>query len=216
MTFLAPWAGIIGAAIGVPLLVSLYLLKLRRKPLKVSSVLLWEQAVQDLQANVPLRWLRWSWLMLLQLAALGCLLAAMARPTIAGGAEMGSAARAIIVIDASASMSARDGGGGTIEKPATRLDEAKRRAVEFVEQLRRSGSGSRAQAMVIAFGREASVVQGFTGDARALGEAIEGIGGTDEVGRMDDVVRIAGASALAGVETERLDGGARTAMVVFS
>ncbi len=218
IAFLAPWAGIIGAAIGVPLLVSLYLLKLRRKPLKVSSVLLWEQAVQDLQANVPLRWLKWSWWMVLQLVALGCLLIAMARPTVPGGAEMGGAARAIIVIDASASMSAIDGAGGTIEKPATRLDEAKRRAVEFVEQLRRAG-GTRAQAMVMCFSHEARVVQGFTGDARALREAIEGIRGTDEVAgveAMDDVVRIAGAAALAGVDAEGVRAGPRTAMVVFS
>ena len=142
MTFLAPIAGLIGAAIGVPLLLALYLLKLRRKPLKVSSTLLWEQAVQDLHANVPLRWLKWSWLLALQLIVLGCLLAALARPAIPGTATV--AARTIMVIDCSASMSSRDGArsGSTNAEARTRLEEAKEGALALIEQMRRA-SGQR-------------------------------------------------------------------------
>ncbi len=211
MTFLAPIAGLIGAAIGVPALVALYLLKLRRKPLKVSSVLLWEQAVQDLQANVPLRWLKWSWLLALQLVALGCLLAALARPAVPGTA--GVAARTILVIDSSASMSARDGSRQTPDVPKTRLEQAKQNALALIEQMRRA-PGVRAEGMVIAMAATARVVQGFTSDTRTLRDAVQGIQPTDQPANLDDVARIVGAAALAGADGE--SAGPRTSMVVFS
>jgi hypothetical protein len=211
MTFLAPAAGLIGAAVGVPLLVALYLLKLRRKPLKVSSTLLWEQAVQDLQANVPLRWLKWSWLLLVQMGALGCLLIALARPAVPGTA--GVAARTILVIDCSASMSARDGDGGPLGEQRTRLEEAKRDALALVEQMRRA-SGLRAEGMVVAMGATTRVVRGFTSDTRELRDAIDAIGPTDQPANLDEVVQIASAAALAGTDSERE--GPRTALVVFS
>ncbi|MFY7874007.1 MAG: dihydroxy-acid dehydratase, partial [Pirellula sp.] len=54
----------------LPLLLALYLLKLRRRPLRVVSTLFWPRASEDAQVNVPLRWLRPSWLLLLHLLAL--------------------------------------------------------------------------------------------------------------------------------------------------
>mgnify|MGYP002146759074 FL=1 len=54
MTFLAPTSSLLAAAVVLPLLVAMYLLKLRRRPLRVSSVLLWEKFGSDLQVNVPL------------------------------------------------------------------------------------------------------------------------------------------------------------------
>ncbi len=217
MTFLAPIAGLIGALIGVPLLLALYLLKLRRKPLKVSSTLLWEQTVQDLQANVPLRWLKWSWLLLLQLIILACLLVAMARPAIPGTASV--AARTIIVIDASASMSARDGartGSQTVE-PRTRLDEAKDAALALIEQMRRSGGvggGQRSEGMVISMAATTRVVRGFTSDHRELRDAVQSIQPTDQPANLDEVVRIASAAALAGSDGNSL--AQRTALIFFS
>ena len=54
VTFLAPTSSLLAAAVVLPLLVAMYLLKLRRRPLRVSSVLLWEKFGSDLQVNVPL------------------------------------------------------------------------------------------------------------------------------------------------------------------
>ncbi len=217
MTFLAPIAGLIGALIGVPLLIALYLLKLRRKPLKVSSTLLWEQAVQDLQANVPLRWLKWSWLLLLQLVILACLLVAMARPAIPGTATV--AARTIIVIDASASMSALDGArtGSPSAEPRTRLDEAKDAALALIEQMRRAGGvggGQRSEGMVISMAATTRVVRGFTSDHRELRDAVQSIQPTDQPANLDEVVRIASAAALAGSDGNSL--AQRTALILFS
>lgn len=213
MTFLAPIAGLIGAAIGVPLLLALYLLKLRRKPLKVSSTLLWEQAVQDLHANVPLRWLKWSWLLALQLIVLACLLAALARPAIPGTATV--AARTIIVIDCSASMSAHDGdrtGAAGIE-PRTRFDEAKDKALALIEQMRRA-SGQRAEGMVIEMAAAARVAHSFTPDHRELRDAVQAIQPTDQPANLDEVVRIASAAALSGSDGNSL--AQRTSLIIFS
>ena len=71
MTFLAPSAGLLAAAFVVPLLLSLYFLKLRRRPVRVSSTMLWRRAVHDLQVNAPFRMIKPSWLLLLQLLARG-------------------------------------------------------------------------------------------------------------------------------------------------
>ncbi|MFY7896637.1 MAG: BatA domain-containing protein, partial [Phycisphaerales bacterium] len=76
MTFLAPLPAIIAACICVPALLALYLLKLRRRPVRVGSVLFWPKASEDTQANVPLRMIRPSWLLLLHLLALAALLIA--------------------------------------------------------------------------------------------------------------------------------------------
>lgn len=191
MTFLSPTAGIVGAAIAVPLLIALYFLKLRRKPLRVSSTLLWEQVVQDLQANVPLRWLRASWVLVLQLLALVMLLGALARPAIP--AEATVAARTVIIIDRSASMSAKDGvqdgaiGAIDAPEPFTRLEQARAEARRIIEDLRRSSAGPggrRPEAMIVGLAREARVLAPFTSDLPTLREAIDLATATDQPGEL--------------------------------
>src|SRR5690606_30850753 len=118
VTFLSPLPAIIAAAIAVPALLVLYFLKLRRRPLRVSSTLLWEEAVRDLQVNVPLRMLRFSWLLVLQLLILTLFLLALARPALRVQGE--TPPRVVLLIDRSASMSARDGTDGR-----TRLEDAR-------------------------------------------------------------------------------------------
>lgn len=202
MTFLAPIAGIVGAAIAVPILIALYLLKLRRRVAKVSTIALWEAAVRDVQANVPLRWIKPSWLLALQMLGLACLLMALARPALP--TEAGVRQRTIFVIDHSAAMSARDGVGPMVREPGsdapkapTRLDEAKRKALDVITQMESSG-GRRAETMVIALAADAQIVQGYTSDTRRLREAIESIGPTDQPGLLEDAARLATAGASTG------------------
>jgi len=90
MTLLAPADAIVAAAVGGLLLVLLYILRLRRRPLRVSSILHWPKAVVDAQANEPFQRLRPSWLMALQAAALALLSLAAGRPVLDDGGGGGS------------------------------------------------------------------------------------------------------------------------------
>ena len=74
MSFLSPLTAIVAAAVAVPLLVSLYFLKLRRKPMAVPSTLLWSKSIQDLQVNAPFQRIRNNLLLWLQLLLLALLL----------------------------------------------------------------------------------------------------------------------------------------------
>lgn len=173
MTLLAPWQALVALSVAGPVLVALYMLKLRRRPVVVSATAFWEQAVRDLEVNVPLRWLRPSWLLALQAAALGLLVAALGRPALTGGGT--AAAHVVLVIDRSASMGASDAARG-----GTRLEEASRRAMQRVDRLARSGFGG--EVTVIAFGARAERLAGPTSDLRLARDAIERIEPTDETG----------------------------------
>ena len=175
MTFLNPVAGIIGASIAVPALLLLYFLKLRRRPLRVSSTLLWERAVHDLQVNVPFRWLRFSWLLLLQLLALAALLGALARPAI--NMQQAASRRTVVLIDRSASMQAADGGFDAGGAPRSRLEQSRQAARRFVESVLASGGG---EAMVVVFAARPQTLTPLTASLDDLLAAIDSITPTDQ------------------------------------
>src|SRR5438067_2372965 len=64
----------------VPVIVFLYLLKLKRRSVTVSSVLLWSRLLKDVQANSPFQKLRRNLLLLLQLLIVALAIFALARP----------------------------------------------------------------------------------------------------------------------------------------
>lgn len=104
MSFLTPLALTL-SALAIPI-VLLYMLRLRRTEMPISSTFLWQQLVRDREANAPWQRLRLSWLLLLQLLILTALVIALARPftevkTITTG-------RIVLLLDASASMNATD------------------------------------------------------------------------------------------------------------
>ncbi len=104
MSFLTPLALAL-SALAIPI-VLLYMLRLRRIEMPISSTFLWQQLVRDREANAPWQRLRLSWLLLLQLLILAALVVALARPftevkTITTG-------RIVLLLDASASMNATD------------------------------------------------------------------------------------------------------------
>jgi len=104
MAFLTPLA-LLGALLAIPI-VLLYMLRLRRREVHVSSTYLWQRLLQDSAANTPWQRLRRSLLLLLQLLILAALVLALARPFMAVPA-VGSG-RIVVLLDASASMSAAD------------------------------------------------------------------------------------------------------------
>src|SRR4029453_16820908 len=96
-------------ALAIPIII-FYMLRLRREELNVSSELLWRRALQDRTANAPWQRLRRNLLLLLQLLLLVLLVASLARPFLFSDAP--AAGNIVVVLDASASMQARDEEGG--------------------------------------------------------------------------------------------------------
>ncbi len=167
MSFLAPGAFFLGLLL--PVIVALYLLKLRRTEREVSSTYLWRRMVRDVEANAPWQKLRPNLLLLLQLLFLAALIFALTRPFHWSEGLSGEAA--IFIIDSSASMSATD-------TTPSRLEAAKSRARQLVDELPDS-----ARVTVIEAGQEAAVRASSSRDRRQAHLAIEsiqsGTGGSD-------------------------------------
>jgi hypothetical protein len=104
MQLLTP-AGLALLALAVPILL-LYMLKLRRKPVQVSSTLLWERLLRDQQANTPWQKLKRNLLLFLQLLILAALVLAFTRPALP--TPVVASGSVIVLLDASASMNATD------------------------------------------------------------------------------------------------------------
>ncbi len=107
MRFLNP-AGFLGLLLAAPI-VLLYLLRLHRRNVPVPSLLLWEAVLADRYANRPWQKLRRNWLLFLQLLILLALVCGMARPALP--APLTFHGQVIVLLDASASMQARDADG---------------------------------------------------------------------------------------------------------
>jgi hypothetical protein len=176
MSFLNPWAWLWLAPLAAAI-VFLYLLKLKRPPRMVSSVMLWNRVIADLQANAPFQKLRRNLLLYLQLLALLAIVGARARPFVrAAGFEGQSLA---IIIDTSGSMKATDVAGA-------RFGAAKQIALKAVDDLGRGDTMA-----VIAASSGTRVVSPFTSDRRALAAAIDSIECTDTTTHLEDAVRLA-------------------------
>ena len=179
MSFLSPLA-LLGLLF-LPVVVAMYLLKLRRDQQVVPSTLLWKRLVTDVEANAPWQKLRRSLLLLLQLLLVALLAILAARPFFERPA--GLAGDVVVVIDTSASM-------GSTDTPPTRLAQAKDRVLEALKELPADGTVS-----VIAAGRTARVVVNGTTDLGRVRAAIESISVSASTGDLGDALNLADALA---------------------
>jgi Ca-activated chloride channel homolog len=167
MSFLAPAAFALAALL--PIIIAMYLLKLRRTEQVVSSVYLWKRMVRDLEANAPWQRLRRNPLLLLQLLFLAVLITALAQPFT--WTEGASGASVIFILDTSASMAA-------VDAVPNRLEAAKSQARQMVDSL-----PDDARITVITASGQAQVVVSSSRDRRQVYQAIESIqigsGGSD-------------------------------------
>jgi Ca-activated chloride channel family protein len=177
--FLAPAAFALAALL--PVIVAMYLLRLRRTERVVSSTYLWQRMVRDVEANAPWQRLRHNLLLYLQLLILALLIFALARPF--AWAEGRSGQATILVLDTSASMSATDAS-------PTRLDAARAQARQIVD-----GLPDDARVTVIVAGQQARVLLSSSTDRRQAHLAIDQV--RPEVGGSDMAAAIELASAVA-------------------
>jgi hypothetical protein len=178
-------------AIGVPaaavlflvpiLIILLYFLRLRRKPVTVSSTYLWKKSIEDMNVNRLLQWMRRNVLLLLQLLAALSIIYAILGPRLHGRTSGGK--HYIILVDNSASMSATD-------VAPTRLDWAKAEAIREIDAATDSDTG-----MVIAFSSTAEILQSYTTNRDELRAAVRRIGPTVHPTRIDEALALAASLA---------------------
>jgi Ca-activated chloride channel family protein len=154
---LVPAAG--AALLSIPLIVLLYFLKVRRPEVRVASLMFWRPSIADRRANAPWQRLRWSLLLLLQLAAALALGLSLMRPGFAGAEGVGKTT--VVLINGSASMRATD-------VAPTRFGAAQQHARDLAGQL---GPGQ--EMAVVLLSEHAQLLASPTSDSAVLRAAID-------------------------------------------
>jgi hypothetical protein len=191
MPFISPLA-LLGLLF-IPLVVAMYLLKLRRDERVVPSTILWTRLVADVEANAPWQRLRRSLLFLLQLLLVALIALLAARPFLERPA--GLARDIVLVVDVSASMAATD----VAPVAQDRLAAAKKAAVDALKDLPAGGKVS-----LVAAGRTARVVTNGTSDVGRVRDAIGSLAVETAPGDLGDALRLASALAARAGDAEVL------------
>ncbi|MCU0724129.1 MAG: VWA domain-containing protein, partial [Planctomycetes bacterium] len=170
-------------------LLLLYFLKIKRRPVAVSSILLWHKSLQDLRANAPFQRLRRNLLLLLQLLVLLLVVGALARPVARGASYTGK--HLVLLIDRSASMGSRD------EDGLTRFEKA----LEIARSV--ASDPEPREIMVVSFGPHAVREIPFTSAPSEVREALDRLRCGDGLTNLADALRVA-HSAARGKESARV------------
>jgi hypothetical protein len=176
MTWLQPWA--VWFLAGLPVIILLYMLKVRRRAATLSTLIFWQHVVQEHRRRALFQRLRSFFSLLLHLIIFALIVAALARPTLDRLAREG--ASTVIVLDVRARMQAIEPDG------ETRFAKAVRGALASISEA----SPSR-QFAVLAAGPHATVLSPFSGNERALLESVEKLDATDAGGSLDEALALA-------------------------
>lgn len=177
MTFLNVWA--VGFAGVAPVIVLLYLLKLKRRPMPVSTLLFWQRILQENQRRAFFQKLRQLFSLLLHLLIFALILGALMHPTL--DRRITEGASTVLIVDTRARMGATEPDG------QTRFAKAKAEAMNVVRQA----SALRQMAM-ITVDAGARVVTPFTDDEKALRETLGKMSATDAGGDLNSALDLAG------------------------
>ena len=178
---LGTWAAIAGGA--AALAVTAYILKMRRRRFEVPFSNLWRRVLEQRDVTTLWKQLR-RWIsLLIALVVLALLLFAALDPVL--GVADRRARNVVILLDASASMKAIDGGPDGSSQ--TRLAAAKARAKALVDSM---GGGD--TAMVVKVDGQATPLTRFSNDAPMLRKKIEEVEASDTPA---DLTRALGAAA---------------------
>jgi uncharacterized membrane protein len=175
MSFLSPLAFLL-FTLAAPLLL-LYFLKVRRRELAVSSLLLWDPSLRDREASAFFQRLQRDPLLLLQLLALLALTLALARPAVTVLGQ--GAQRTVLILDVSASMKATD-------VAPSRFAAAQREALALLARL-----PSAAEVMVIEAGVQPRVLVPFSRERERVTAAVKALEARDLPNRLSEAIRTA-------------------------
>ncbi|HEX9743903.1 MAG TPA: VWA domain-containing protein [bacterium] len=145
----------------IPVIIALYLLRLKRRRHLISSTFFWTEMIQDLQANVPFQKLRWNILLFLQLLIALAIIFSLVDPSIKAALNEGR--RSIFIVDTSASMKS--------------VDSGKSRFDTVIEDIRRycQSLSPREQVMLIVAGEHAEVGLEFTDNLPAIERVLDSL-----------------------------------------
>ncbi len=176
MTFLNAWAaGFLGIA---PIIVLLYLLKLKRRPVTVSTLLFWQRLMQENRRRAFFQKLRQLLSLLLHLLIFALILGALAHPTF--DRKITEGASTVLILDTRARMRATEPDG------QSRIAKARAKA----ENLIHEASAARQIAMISADAGP-RVVTPFTDDEKALRDNLARVDATDASGDLTSAIQLA-------------------------
>ena len=171
MSFSSPWWLLL--LLLVPLVILLHALTLRWRSVSTSSLLFWNEVIKERAASLRARRLLRSLVLLLQILAVAALALALGGPLLSGPGRGGSQ-DVILVLDATASMQAREGA-------RTRWEIARERGLARAAGLR----GGARMAVVLAE-KAPRLLSAFTTDRNALRRLLQSARATDEPGDVAD------------------------------
>jgi hypothetical protein len=175
MTLLNTWALWFLAII--PIIVILYLLKVRRRVVSVPTLMFWQSLLEENRRRALFQRLR-QWLsLLLHLLIFLLILAALAKPVLSRFARDGSSS--VIIVDARARMQVREGN-------KTRMDLARELARQYAGR-----ASARNEIALLILQSSAEVVAPFTGDGLLLRRKIAALEASDASGSLVKAVSLA-------------------------
>lgn len=176
MTFLNAWA--VGFAAVAPVIVLLYLLKLKRRPVAVSTLLFWQRILQESRRRAFFQRLRQLFSLLLHLLIFALILGALLRPML--DQQVREGASTVLILDTRARMQATEPDG------ETRFSKAKTAAAGVIRQ-----ASAVRQMAVISTDAGPSVIAPFTDDEKTLRESLEKLSATDAGGDLESALHLA-------------------------
>jgi len=164
------------ALLAVPVIIILYLLKQKHEDYIISSVYLWQNALQDIEANAPWQKLKKNILMFLQIAAVILLALLLAEPAIK--MYNNNSESVMLVIDCSLSMQSTD------IKP-NRFEAAKKDAINLVESC-----NSNTKFTLIVSGSTPHIVLSQTNDKDRVIQEIQNLKVSDTAQDLEGTVEL--------------------------
>lgn len=159
---IASWAGL-WFALAIPLIVLMYLFKRKYVDTLVPSHLLWNRVLRNIEANRPWQKLQNRLLLWLQLLAAALLAFALMMPFM--WVKGGLSGHTVIVLDGSASMSAKRSGasGGDAQPSSSAMAELKKKVNEYIDSL-----GGDGEITLLKLGAEPEVLLTRERDPKAI------------------------------------------------
>jgi len=179
LSFLTPIFLLLGL-LAIPIIL-MYMLRLRRREMMVSSTLLWQKLLRDREANAPWQKLRRNLLLLLQLLILLALVLALARPFFPIPSVISGST--VVLLDGSASMQAEDIDNG-------RFEDAKSEVSTLINDL-----GGDNQMTLIHVGHTPTVLASATNDKTVLRRALFDAQSTTATPNWDAALALAAGAA---------------------